>query len=262
MYNGCIDNQTPEQKAKNYQFNELVASANPVIWEERDWKRYKLRTQDGSGSCVAMSIATAVGIKFQQKYNEWKDFSSAFTYRRRGGDYSGMTTTDVLNIVPKKGNVFEEFLQGQNMSDEQIAKLKEPAYLEDLAKAFKMNVVFLPLDFETVASTIQTTGHAIVWFKFANADWTDFPFDSGKPITSGHSVCAVDAVLYKGKKYIVIQDSWGKTYGLKGYRLISEEYFNARCFNAFYLFNFKVVSEAVEKPKFDGSVKSLQDCLK
>ena len=265
MYQGAIDNQTPDQKAKNYSFNEMVVSANPVLWEERDWKRYPIRMQDGSGSCVAQTIALMYSIIFKQRYNLWKDFSSSFPYRRRSDKtQSGMQSTDVLNIVPKIGNVFEDYLIGQNMSDSQIDSLTELSFLEDMAVLYKMNVITFPtLDFEEIASVTQTTGKGImVWFKFAIADWTDIPFNSGQPIISGHSVTVVDAVLYKGKKYLVIQDSWGQSFGLNGFRLISEEYFKDRCFFACYFMSFKKLVEATDKPHFDGSIKSLQDILK
>jgi hypothetical protein len=174
-----------------------------------------------------------------------------------------MTSTDVLSIVPKMGNVFEEYLIGQNMSDEQMDTLTELPFLEDMAQLYKMKVLCPALDFDTIASTTQTTGKGVmIWVKFSGSEWTDIPALSDRPITSGHSVTVIDAVLYKGKEYLVIQDSWGKTYGFNGIRLISREYFNARCFFACYFVSFKKIAEYVEKPVFDGSVKSLQNCLK
>lgn len=263
-YNGCYDNQTDVQKLKNYKFSEFVTAPAPVKWEERKYKTLPvIRDQDGSGTCVCMCYSTELSIIFQQKYGVWKDFTSAFPYQlRTNPDISGCNSTDVFDIFPKIGNLFEEYMPCQKMTDAQVMAVKKEKYFDDLAKVYKVKRIALPTDFETVASTIQETGKGVmVWFKFSVPEWTDIPTLSDKPITSGHAVCAVDYVLKGGKKYLVIQDSWGLKYAINGYRLISEEYFNARCYFAGYLLNFDF-SQPEVKPKFDGSVKSLQDCLK
>jgi len=62
----------------------------------------------------------------------------------------------------------------------------------------------------------------------------------------------------------LICDSWGKGFAIQGYRLISEEYFNARCFLASYLLTFQVQDNntVFDKPKFNGSIISFQKCMK
>jgi hypothetical protein len=264
IYNGCIDNQSSEQKLKNYKFSEFVTAPQPVKWEERNYRTFPtIRDQDGSGQCVCMTYATELGIIFQQKYGVWMDFSSSFPYQARTNPtISGCNSQDVFDVFPKIGNLFEKDMPSQKMTDAQAMAVKKLAYFDDLAKLYKVKRIGLPLDFETVASTIQATGKGVmVWFKFSMPEWTDTPTLSDKPITSGHSVTAVDFILKKGKKYLVVQDSWGLQYAMKGYRLISEEYFNARCFFAGYLMSFDMSGEVL-RPIFDGSVYSLQDCLK
>jgi hypothetical protein len=264
IYNGAVDTQSSEQKLKNYKFSEFVTAPQIVKWEERDYRRLPtIRDQDGSGQCVCMTYATEMGIIFQQKYGVWMDFSSSFPYQmRKYPTISGCTSEDIFDIFPKIGNVFEKDMPSQKMNDSQSMAVKREVWFDDLAKIYKLKRIALPLDFETVASTIQATGKGVmVWFKFSTSEWTDTPTLTDKPITSGHSVTAVDYILKKGKKYLVIQDSWGLDYAVKGYRFISEEYFNARCFNAGYLLNFDFESPVL-KPRFDGSVVSLQDCLK
>ncbi len=69
----------------------------------------------------------------------------------------------------------------------------------------------------------------------------------------------------KGKKYLVVDDSWGLAKAIKGQRLISEEYFNARCFLASYLIDFKIQNNDAmpERPKHIlNSVSTAKDCLK
>ena len=267
-YNGAIDNQTSTQKLKNYKFSEVCTSPTPVIWLEKSqdqWKKYVVRNQDGSGMCVCMTYSTEMSIIFQQKYGVWKDFSSVYPYQaRQNALQSGCSSVDVYSIFPKLGNVYESFMPSQGISDAQAMAVKKETYFEDLAKVYKIARIALPIDFETLASTIQATGKGVmVWFKFHPSEWIDKPFVSDKVPTSGHSVTAIDYFLVGGKKYLLILDSWGTNFAIQGYRLISEEYFNARCFLASYLMTFETQdNNTTVRPSFKNTVSSAKDCLK
>jgi hypothetical protein len=269
LYNGAIDNQTPEQKALNYSFSEVCLTPTPVVWLEKTRDQYRsfpIRDQDGSGQCVCMTLATEMGILFKEKYGEWMDFSSSFPYQQRKyPETSGCTSEDIYTIFPKLGNIFEHDMPSQQMNDSETMAVAKKKYFDDLAKVYQVKRIALPIDFEVIAGTVQATGKGVmVWFKFHPTEWTNIPFVSDKAPTSGHSVTVVDYVLKGGKKYLVIQDSWGLKYADQGLRLISEEYFYERCYNAGYLMSFKTQdNETVfERPKFDGSIVSLQKCLK
>jgi hypothetical protein len=269
QYIGCRDTQTNEQKARNYSFTEMVTAPFPATWIEKkreDYRSFPIRDQDGSGQCVAMTLATEMGIIFKEKYGEWIDFSSSFPYQhRKYPEQSGCTSEDIYEIFPKIGNVFEDDMPSQNMNDKQAMEVKKKSYFDDLAKTWNIKRIALPIDFELVASTIQATGKGVmVWFKFHPTEWTNIPFVSDKAPTSGHSVTVVDYVLKDGKKYLVIQDSWGLKYADQGLRLISEEYFYERCYQCAYLVSFKTQNNETvfEKPKFDGSIMSAQKCFK
>ena len=270
-YHGAIDNQTIEQKAKNYSLSEVCLAQAPVIWLEKaqfQWKKLPtIRNQNGSGSCVCATYATELAILFEQKYGIWVDFSSTFPYQMRSEPMiSGCNSTDIYSIFPKLGSLFESYMPSMLMTDAQMMAVKKEKYFDDLAKTFKVARIELPLDFETVCSTIQATGKGVmIWVKFHPEEWTDKPTVGTKPPTSGHSICAIDYFLVNGKKYILIVDSWGKNYAIQGYRLISEEYFNARCFLASYLKTFETQNNEtvpLGKPKFDGSIVSAQKCWK
>ena len=270
IYLGAIDTQTPEQKAKNYDFAEVCTASFPATWVEKpqeNWNSYPIRDQDGSGTCVCQTYANELGIIFKQKYGIWKDFSSAYPYQaRKYPSQSGCTSEDIYSIFPKIGNVYESYMPSQLMSDSQVMAVKKESYYDDLAKLYTISRIQLPLDFETVASTVQATGKGVmIWVKFSVPEWTDIPQILPQPITSGHSITVVDFVLKGGKKYLVIQDSWGLKYAMKGLRLISEEYFAARCFVASYLMNFTQQNNitVAERPHFAvNSVASAKDCLK
>lgn len=267
-YLGAYDNQTVHQKDKNWQQSEIVTAIAPVVWPEKDPKnfvRYPVRDQDGSGTCVTQTYAKELSIIFQQKYGIWIDFSAAFPYQQRNNpSISGCSTVDIYDIFPKIGNVFESFMPSQFMSDEQVMAVKNEPYFKDLAKVWCIKRIEMAIDFDTVASTIQQTGKgAMLWFKFNREEWLDIPVYNGKPFTSGHSICGVDVAKYLGQEVIVCDESWGLGHSMNGQRLITRAYFNARCFQASYLKVFKFEEASlISRPKFDGSIESLQDCLK
>lgn len=269
-YIGAIDNQTEEQKLRNYKFSEVCTAPGPVIWLEKtesQWKKVEhVRDQDGSGRCVAFTYAMELSIYFFMKYGVWIDFSTAFPYQQRTQPMiSGCNSVDIYSVWPEIGNVFESFMPAEGLNDAQSMAVKRENYFADLAKVYKIKRIELPVDFETVASTIQATGKGVmIWVRFHPEEWTDRPTIGTKAPTSGHSITAIDYFLVNGKKYILIVDSWGKNYAIKGYRLISEEYFKARCFLASYLMNFETQNNAIipERPHFDGSIVSAQKCFK
>ena len=266
-YLGAIDTQSEEQKARNYQQSEFVTAPAPVNWTEKpqyDWRKYTVRDQDGSGTCVTQTYATELGILTAQKYGVFLDFSAAFPYQfRKYPTSSGCTSEDIYSIFPKIGDVFEKDMPSQLLNDEGVMNVPRPNYFVDMARVFPAKRISLPIDFETVASTIQQTGKGVmVWFKFSRGEWTNIPQVLPVPTTSGHSVTAVDWTLKDGKKYLVIQDSWGLAQAMAGHRLISEEYFNTRCFLASYLMNFQLAEAAITRPHFNGSIISAQECFK
>ncbi len=268
IYLGARDTQTPEQKVMNFSQTEFVSSPAPVVWVEKpktSWRQFTIRNQNGSGMCVVMTYATEMGILALQKYNKWIDFSSTFPYQQRKYPLvSGCTSEDIYSIFPKLGDVFEKDMPSQFISDSAAMQVTRETYFPDLAKTFTCARIEIPINFETVASTVQQTNKGVmVWFHFSFPEWTDIPQVLPTPITSGHSVTVVDFTLYQGKKYLVIQDSWGLQFAMNGLRLISEEYFNARCFLSSYLMNFQLIPATTPcRPHFNGSIISAQQCFK
>ncbi len=137
---GAKDTQTAEQKALNYKQGEVVASVAPVLWLEKPrstWKCYKVRNQDGSGTCVCQTYATEQSILFLQKYGTWIEFSSSFPYQQRSKPtFEGCNSTDVYAVFPKLGDVFELFMPSQNMNEVQIMTIKREPYFIELALPF------------------------------------------------------------------------------------------------------------------------------
>jgi len=257
-----------EQNDENvYDFEEVVARASNPIWIEKkptEWRTFLSQWQYSSSSCVAFTIAKIAQILYYLKTGRKIKFSPGWIYRKRNPKVEGMWIDNAVSIAGG-GLPTEELYPSENLTEIQINSLPDLAYADGVAKEFALSVnwVKVPLDFDTVASTIQATQKGIMlWFDFGNQEW----FGKGIPVIRGskliyrHSVCAVDAVVYKGQRYIVIEDSAETDTEFGHRKLISEDFFS-RCMLARYPLNFKFDAK-VDKPRYDGSVTSLQDCLK
>lgn len=241
-----IDTRPPEEKRKDYKIEEMVASFAPVNWTEkpvRDWRRFPIFNQDGSGSCVAQTMAKLLGVLYYLKNGLYVHFSATHVYQRRSNKPAGgMAGVDAFKIA-QQGITLEELVPSQNMSDSQMDGIVIDQYKKDVGSIFKIpNYVELPFkDIDAVASVIQHTKKAVmVWCFFENREWLNVPkilnpnLDLYAAATARHSIAAVDFTLYQGEKALIIEDSWGPGTGLGGQRILTESFFKARNFFAAY----------------------------
>lgn len=285
-----IDNRTVEEKLKDFKFEEIVASAAPVVWKEKktnDWRRFPVFNQNGSGSCVAQTGAKLLGINYYLKNNgEYVHFSATDIYKQRANKPSGgMNAVDAWEII-RRGVTLEDLVRSQKMTDAQMDGVFVATYKRKVGDIFKIeNYVALPVkNLELVASTIQQTQKGLMtWFFFTSSEWgrevpivKDPNLNLYADATSRHSVAAVDFGLIKGKKHIRVED----TAHFSGYteHFINEDFFSKRNFYVGYPLDFKF-EEGVDpnKPhynftkdlKFSSVVTygnpdiiALQNCLK
>lgn len=245
-----IDTRTDEEKSKDFLFKETVATSNLPLWEYKtleQCRKFPIFNQDGSGSCVAQSIAKMMGIMYQEENGDYVHFSATHVYQRRANKpQAGMAWVDAFNIA-RKGVTLEELVPSQNMNDEKMDTTEIAEYKEKVGEVFKIGgYLQLPTgDIDAVASVIQTTGKGVmVWVYGTFKEWVrDEPqiLESvslrGAPVR--HSVVATDFMIHKGKKCLVVEDSWGGNTGVGGRRIISEDFFKARNYFAGYAMNFK-----------------------
>lgn len=290
-----LDSRTEKEKESDYRIEELVASFAPVEWKEKprsEWRRFPISNQNGSGSCVAKTGRKMLSVHMFEKAKAWANLSSTHIYQRRvNRPAAGMSAIDVFKIM-QEGTTLEEFAPSENLTDSQMDGFNIPSFAIDVGKVFKIgNYIFSPIkDIDTVASIIQQTNKAVmVWFFFRYDEWTDLPQvkDPNLPIvgngTVRHSVAAVDFTMHNGKKALIIEDSWGPTFGLEGQRVITEDFFKARNYFVGHFMNFKFEEKSSnddtldpEKPKHtftrdlefsptfntDSDVVALQSILK
>jgi len=280
-----IDTRPIEEKQKDYLFSEIVSGVEPVNWiEKKEWRKFPVFNQNSSGACVAFSLAKILGVMHQANEGEWVTFSPGFIYQQRANKPSGgMGGVDAWEIVRKNGALLEELFPSQNKTDAELDAVQVKAYEQQVASVFKIgNYVILPNgDIDTIASVIQKTGKAVMVWYFWNVDEYNRPEPiiedlslSPQTAQGRHSVSAVDFTLKDGKKYLVIDDSWGVDTGINGQRLISEDFHKARNFFAAYPINFQFDVSTTVKPSYtftrtlyygmqnDPDVKALQDALK
>lgn len=275
-----IDTRTDDEKLSDIEFREVVATANPVEWIEKprsEWRKFPIFNQDGSGSCVAQTIAKMAGIMYYILNGVYVHFSALHVYIRRSNKpQSGMGYPDCFNIAGE-GITLEALVPSQDMSDDEMDSTKIEKYKDDVGKIFKLGTpITLPTgDIETVASVIQTTDKAVMgWFFFETKEWLNIPVIINKLLemaglkTNRHSITLhTHTLLGKtnmpdnpevwGKKAIIADDSWGINYGFQGVRVLTEDFFVARNFLAAYVKNFKfeVADQTLPKPVYNFTKK-------
>jgi hypothetical protein len=170
-----------------------------------------------------------------------------------------MGSHDVFSIISRNGATLEQLAPSQNMTDKQMDSVVIPDYTREVGRVFRVtNYLSVPIrDIDVAASIIQKTGKALmVWFWFNRQEWTSEPrvIDQSLPLagaaTLRHAVAAVDYTMYKGKKALIIEDSWGVQHGLGGRRIITEDFFSRRNYFVGHLMNFDFEQGPIStKPK-------------
>lgn len=234
-YDGLqIDVRSSSEKEKDY-FAVEIYSPEEVKpqWravQENGWRKYQVRSQDGSGSCVANTVAKMLEVKRKLAQGDDVKFSHAPIYINRSNKPSaGMIGVNALELGCKLGSCKEEDFPSENKNDAQLDVLKLPANFEMLNNLVKpSNYLVLPRNFDYVAGVVLKEGCAMLWFESDYESWNkDIPTPNAKKRGEvRHSVTAVDAVMVGDVQYIVIEDSWGKFGKYEGQRLITREMFN------------------------------------
>lgn len=280
-----IDATTEKQLANIYKFSEIVSAVEPVNWVEKlqsQWRKFPIFSQNGSGSCVAQTLRKLYGVYLWLKTGVWVDLSASHIYQRRvNRPQGGMGGDDAFKIA-QKGTTLEQFAPSENMTDAQMDTVNVSPFMEKVGEVFKLGayVTVSPADIDTVASIIQKTGKAVMlWVYFKHDEWGNVPvvlypdLQRDALSTARHSIAAVDYTLYQGKKALIIDESWGLTTAMNGQRVITEDFFKARCFFVAHFQNFAFEEATITKPKHSfitpfefGStsdhVKALQEILK
>lgn len=239
-YNGAlIDTRLEEEKLKDFQASELFASAPLIQWfpkAQSEWKKYSLRDQAQSGSCVAQTVAKMFEIMNYVEEQRTLVFSATPIYQKRSNKPSaGMIGVEAGKIACGQGTTLEVIVPSQKLNDSEMDAVKLYPSDKAVGQVFKPSTYYFPKNIDEVAEAIDRHGCVMLWFYCDRSEWTDVPTVQNSALSPykaevRHSVTGVDRFLYNGKKAILIDDSWGKFGEFVGQRIITEDFFNARNF--------------------------------
>jgi hypothetical protein len=247
--------------------HEEVAFASPVVWEEKTtWRHYPVKDQSTSSSCVANATALILGIENEIEEGGYVELSARDIYSQRMNcPAEGMYFWDALDIAKKNGATLEVCIPSNGKKEAEMNTCSRKVSDRQVANIFKSGgYVGLPVDIDAVADVLDKGKGILAGFKFNYPEWQQIPVTTVDNPTLHHGVAIVDYTLYKGQKCLIMQDSWGldKT-TLNGQRIITEDFFKKRCTFVGYMLDLSNdPAKRGNKPVFDGSVKSLQDCLR
>lgn len=225
------------QKEKDYQAEEVFCFAPEAFqWKEKaeaDWHKYPIFNQDGSSSCVAQAVTKALGIENYLEEGKFVHYSARDIYSQRSNFPSkGMWFQDGMSIGYKKGATLEQLMLSQGLNEVTMNNGDDRKQIDkEIALIGKGgNYLTLNVNIDTIAQVIEPTGKPVVLgVKFGDNEWNrvipKILVDKSQA-NYGHAIVATNAFLYKGKKALLIEDSWGVKSGKDGRRIITEDWFN------------------------------------
>lgn len=231
------DPRSEEEKKKDYRAEEILSAFAPIEWKEKseaDWKKYPVFNQAQSSSCVLQAVAKALGIENYLEEKKFIRLSARDGYTRRiNYPQEGTYFIDGMNIGYKYGLTFEQLMPSQGLNESQMNDFSDRTPIcEITAKIAKGGNHFsLPSDIESIASIVEPTGKPVVLgVRFGPNEWFGRKVPIIIPGTNpiwGHGICTTNAVLYQGKKSLVIEDSAYYDPTNEAIRVITEDWFKA-----------------------------------
>jgi len=269
---GVLDDDRPlREKNKDYKTEEILTSPYPlswITWEEwrekpknkRMLAEIEVNSQNQVGSCAAQAGSLALAINNYLEEGRFIKFSAKPVYARRSNKPKpGMYMHDLGNICVKHGTVFEAVYPTPNTTEEAMSNLDGwlPSF-DGIAKILKAeNYFWLENNIDWYASILNKDKPIVLALKFGDNDkWNSaVPIVSNNVLKFGHAICCIPEAFffYQGKKAILIQDSHGANVGMRGRKILTEDWFvHKRVFQGIWfedLNNLAVLNKEIEKPK-------------
>lgn len=281
---------TEEEELGMYRFEELVSAPSPVVLGPTDpskWKRWKLRDQASSSSCVYQARAKAGGILREMKTGSFVEYSAA-DYNKRTNPGPGSNIVESFKYWKDLGMGLEALEPSQKLSESELAKIKQDPFDKEVAALSKIeNWVNLPNgNFDVMISTLAATGKPIPFgFYATREEWrqTNGIMDIKQEIPlsqayARHAVCATPNYgIWQGKEGFTFEDSSVPGINGTGVIFMTREFYEKRNYLvALYPTAFKLQDQTSNpslKPKIlltrslglgdEGTdVRALQEVLK
>jgi hypothetical protein len=264
---GWLGDEREYLDERNYHTEEIFKSYPSPNWIEKkpsEWRRFEpIRNQSTSGSCVAHSLALALGIENYLEEGKFEILSARFIYSRGYVEPDGgMYYLQALEIARKEGTCLEQQMPSIGLNENEMRKTDdETPNVRWVAQIYKANsYVFLPLDIDVIAGIIEQTKKGILLgTRFNKGGFANPEVILDKNGIYGHAVCCTSYTLYKGKKALIFQNSWGRdNWGINGLGIITEEQFKNGVVLAAYLVDFKYEPQKINKPKLIINARNLK----
>jgi hypothetical protein len=267
------DPRPPEEKEKDYLTSEIL-TAQPLTWLDfEQWKsqpeiqkmlnEIPVYDQNGSSSCVAMTIALIATI------NNWKEEGKAIKFsargiyaRRQNKPQPGMWFQNAAELFRTYGAVFESVLPSEKLTEDKASDLSDYLPSFDLVgKIYAPKNYFWVNSFDEVVQVISRGIPVQIGVRFTDGEW-DFVVPQIKvqatslfDLRYGHSISVTpnSYFTYQGKRAVLIQDSWGSR-GWNGRRILTEDWFKFPRFMGGLWYedmnNLSVFNQNLPKPKY------------
>ncbi|GIW67864.1 MAG: hypothetical protein KatS3mg096_732 [Candidatus Parcubacteria bacterium] len=254
---GWLGDEKEYLDERNYHTEEIFKSYPTPTWQEKpqsQWRRFEpIRNQLTSFSCVAQSLALALGIENLLEEGKFEVLSARFIYSR---GYvtpdGGMFYLQALEIARKEGTCLEQQMPSMGLNEEQMRVKDDTPNERWVAQVYRANsYVVLPLDIDIVAGILQSTNKGILLgTRFNQGGFANPEVVLDRNGIYGHAIVAVDTTLWKGKKALIFQNSWGRdNWGINGLGVITEDQFKNGVVLSAYLVDFKYEPQKTSKSK-------------
>jgi hypothetical protein len=291
---GILERPGFSEDPRNISRAELMTGATPIQWVEKrpqDFKHYwnGQRTQNGSGSCYAFSLALLMEQEnfLEEGKRVW--YSPRFIYSQASEPLPtrGLFVEKAMKFLKDNGAPLEILLPSNNLTEEQMRDVKD---LRDgdrqVALVYKPNgfAYITSWNFDDIVEILEEGKCSSLSVIGTNEGWSNkngfvVPPQQGETRWY-HAITATDYGLINGKKTISFEHAWGN-WGFQGlgYGFIQENYIPYMFVYPQYLLslpnNWRDTAEHITaKPKYqwnrdlfrgltnDPDIVALQNALK
>lgn len=271
---GVLGDPRLDPKVQNgWKADDVLIAAGAAAWKHKtpeQLRRFEVMNQAGTSACVAFAKAKQLAIEIFLLTGVWITLSPASIYQLRFNRPGlGMAISDANDIANKRGATLEALMKSQNLTEEQIHLVKRTKVADLFAAAVAEAVVqylYLPVDIDRIAERIEE-GHGVSLLVFAEVDEYDavpsvkHPSLQYEDAYIRHEVVAVDYFLLPdGQKALRVEDS--AHFAGVAVRDFTESFLEQRVILADFLAVFDFEGGVGDKPRYDGTIISLQKCLR
>lgn len=213
---------------RDYHSKEIF-KAPKVKWEEKSiWRSFPIFNQDSSDSCVAQTVAKLLGVENYLEEKKFIKFSARDIYSQGYLSNGGMYYRKGMKIGYKVGATLEQLMLSDNKNEGEMRKADDRTFsLTSIADMFKGgSYIAISLKIDDIANIISQGKAVAIGVRFDSGDFRHALIKTKYGGEYGHAITGVDFTLYKGKKAIIFDNSWGKDWGKKGQGILTEDNFD------------------------------------